>query len=448
MDFAKLSRIPAVTAVTPVEPDSISLPAPPSPPPDFFSTTDWTDYLRILRKHRWTLLACVAIGTVFSTISSLKAVRIYDAVGRIAINRESSEDLGLKNGAPASSDDEYDYLVTMDTQARILQSDSIALEVIHRLNLDRPAGAAGNSALPEEVHLDDATQSALLNGFKGGLEVKPIPRTRIMEIHYRSANPQQAARIINAVIDVYIEQNRKSRFDSTMQTSDWISKQLSDLLLKVESSQEKLVQYQREHDILGLDEKQNIITSKLDELNKQLTIAETDRIQKEAVFRLTQNQSPDLVGTTEIAGIERLRTSEAETRSQLAELSAQFGPAYPKIRELNDRLASIQQQIALELRRASERAENEYKAALGREKLLHDSLEDQKREANKLNESAIEYSILKREVDTNRQLYESLLQRLKEAGVAAGLKTSNIRIVDPARTPLSPVSPNVPRNIA
>lgn len=449
MDTGKLSRIPAVTAVSPVEPDSVSLPATPSSlPVEFFSTTDWSDYFRILRKHRWTILVCIAVGTVFTTIASLKAVRIYDAVGRIAINRETSDELGLKNGAVGSSDDEYDYLVTMDTQARILQSDSIALEVGHRLGLDRPAGAAADSALPEEVHLDSAAESALIGRVKGGLEIRPIPRTRIMEIHDRSPNPQQAARVINTLIDVYIEQNRKTRFDSTMQTSDWISKQLSDLLLKVESSQEKLVRYQREHDILGLDEKQNIITSKLDELNKQLTVAETDRIQKEAVYRLTQSQSPEVVTAATVPGIERLRTTESETKSQLAELSAQFGPAYPKVRELNDKLASVEEQIATELRKAGERAQNDYQAALGREKLLRDSLEDQKRQANKLNESAIEYSILKRDVDTNRQLYESLLERLKEAGVAAGLKTSNIRIVDPARVPLGPVSPNVPRNIA
>ena len=448
MDSGKLSRIPSVTAVSPVEPDSISLPAiPSSVPVEFFSSTDWSDYVRIIRKHRWTILACIAIGTVFATISSLKAVRIYDAVGRVAINRESGDELGLKNGPQASSDDEYDYLISMDTQARILQSDSIALEVMHRLNLDRPAGAVTASALPEEVHLDEATESALLGGFKGGLEVKPIPRTRIMEIHYRSANPKQAAHIINTLIDVYIEQNRKTRFDATMQTSDWISKQLSDLLLKVESSQEKLVRYQREHDILGLDEKQNIITSKLDELNKQLTVAESDRIQKEAIYRLTQNQSPEVVSAATVPGIERLRSTEADTKTQLAELSAQFGPAYPKVREANGKLAAIEEQIASELRKATERAENDYQAALGREKLLRASLEEQKRQANKLNESAIEYSILKRDVETNRQLYENLLERLKEAGVAAGLKSSNIRVVDPARTPLGPVSPNVPRNI-
>ncbi|MBV8207701.1 MAG: polysaccharide biosynthesis tyrosine autokinase [Acidobacteria bacterium] len=446
MDTGKLSRVSAeVTTLSPVESESVSVALPPNPlVNDFSSTSDWSDYYRILRKHRWTILMCVLVGTVIATLASLKAVRIYEAVGRIAINRETSDGLGLKNGA-AGSDDEYDYLVVMDTQARILQSDSLGLEVMHRLKLDQVNGSA--AGLPVEGRLDSRTESALLNGFKGGLDVKPLPRTRIMEIRYKSADPQQAARIINTLIDVYTEQNYKTRFESTMQTSDWISKQLSDLLLKVESSQEKLVQYQREHDILGLDEKQNIITSKLDELNRQLTIAETDRIDKEAIYRLTQEQSPETVRAAEAPGMERLRSSEADLKAQLAEASSQFGTDYPKVKQLNNKLAAVQEEIAAELKKAAQRAKNDYDAALGRESLLHASLEAQKREANKLNESAIQYSILKRDVESNRQLYENLLERLKEAGVAAGLKSSNIRVVDPARAPLAPVSPNVPRNI-
>lgn len=451
MDTGKLSRIPpriVTQALSPVEPDSISCPAvPPAPLASEFTSADWRDYIHIVRKHKWMIAACVLAGAVVATLASLKAVRIYDAVGRIAINRESGDSLGLKAGAAAGgSDDDYDYVVTMDTQSRILQSDSIALEVMKKLGFDRPPSAAA-SVVPLETPVDPRMQSQMIGGFKGGLEIKPIPRTRIMEIHYRSADPERAARIVNAVIDVYIEQNYKTRFESTMQTSDYIQKKLSDLLLKVESSQEKLVQYQREHGILGIDEKQNIITSKLDELNRQLTIAETDRIQKEAVYRLTQSQSPETVTATALPGIERLRGNEADLKAQLAELSAQFGPNYPKVRELDDRLKAVESEISGELKKATSRAENDYKTALERENLLRASLDDQKKEANKLNESAIEYSILKRDVDTNRQLYESLLERLKEAGVVAGLNSSNIRIVDPARVPLAPVSPNVPRNI-
>ena len=127
---------------------------------------------------------------------------------------------------------------------------------------------------------------------QGTCDVALIPNTRIIEIHYRSADKNLAANVVNTLISTYIEQNFKTRFESTMQASDWLSKQLVDLEMKVQTSQEKLVQYQKQHEILGIDEKQNITTSKLDELNKELTAAESDRMEKESVYRLVQSGGP------------------------------------------------------------------------------------------------------------------------------------------------------------
>ena len=125
--------------------------------------------------------------------------------------------------------------------------------------------------------------------FHGRLHVALIPNTRIMEIHFASTDPQLAATAVNTLAATYVEQNFKTKFESTMQASDWLSKQLVDLQMKVETSQEKLVRYQREHEILGIDDKQNITTEKLGELNKEMTAAESDRMQKEAVYRQTQS---------------------------------------------------------------------------------------------------------------------------------------------------------------
>jgi len=248
-----------------------------------------------------------------------------------------------------------------------------------------------------------------------------------------------------------------------MQASDWLSKQLVDLQMKVETSQEKLVQYQKEHEILGIDEKQNIITSKLDELNKELTSAESDRMEKEALYHLVQ--SPDM-GTVVAAAdgdpdskessaagnasslLEKLREQQADLKIQMAQLNTQFGPSYPKVAQISSQLKEVEAQIQLELKKIVERVRGEYMAAVQRESMLNDAMEKQKQEANQLNESAIEYSLLKRDVETNRTLYEGLLEKLKEAGVAAGLHSTNFRTVDVARVPTSPAEPNVPRNLA
>jgi capsular exopolysaccharide synthesis family protein len=220
------------------------------------------------------------------------------------------------------------------------------------------------------------------------------------------------------------------------------------------------VRYQKEHEILGIDEKQNITTAKLDELNKALTAAESERMDKESVYRLVQAGDADTIasaaGALDAAGagnqsgglLESLRTKEADLKIQAAELSTQFGPSYPKLAQLENQLKEIDAQLLAETKKVGGKIRGQYMAALQRENMLHDALEKQKQEANKLNESAIEYSLLKRDLDTNRQLYEGLLEKLKEAGVSAGLRSNNFRIVDVARVPTAPVEPNIPRNLA
>jgi succinoglycan biosynthesis transport protein ExoP len=282
-----------------------------------------------------------------------------------------------------------------------------------------------------------------------------------MEIHFSSTDPQLAASAVNTLAATYAENNFKSRFDSTMQASDWLSKQLVDLQMKVETSQEKLVRYQKEHEILGIDDKQNITTEKLDELNKALTTAESERMDKESVYRLVQAGDVDsIVSAASVLDssatgsqppsslLESLRGKEADLKIQAAELSTQFGPAYPKLAQVNSQIKEVDAQILTEIRKVGGKIKGEYTAAVQREKMLHEALENQKQEANKLNESAIEYSLLKRDLDSNRQLYEGLLEKLKEAGVSAGLRSNNFRIVDVARAPSYPIEPNVPRNLA
>lgn len=421
------------------------------------------EYLRVLIKRKWLVLACVVGIFAAVAIASLRQTPVYEAVGRIAVNKADPNLVTFKDSVPVM--DYYDP-ADLDTEARILQSDLLALQVIRQLNLDKRPEYGGRpdrkppNLVGDPLQTDSARTSALLGAFKGNLHVSLIPNTRIIEIHYRSTEPQLAASTVNTLVATYIEQNFKTKFESTMQASDWLSKQLVDLQMKVETSQEKLVRYQKQHEILGTDEKQNIITQKLDELNKELTLSESDRMQKEAVYRQTQSSDPDAVasavasGSTQNAGstasslLDKLHQQQADLKIQIAELSTQFGPSYPKVAQLNNQLKEIDRQLQAETRKVVEHLRGHYQTALQRENMLREALEKQKQEANKLNESAIEYSLLKRDVDSNRQLYEGLLEKLKEAGVTAGLRSNNIKILDAARAPGAPVEPNIPRNLA
>ena len=425
------------------------------------------EYLRVLIKRKWLVFSCLAIIFGVVALATMRTTRIYDAYGSIAINKTDPAILNLKDSANGGGSEYYDP-TDLDTEVRILKSDLLALQVIKQLNLDKQPEFGGTEESPsnslglttDALQPDSEKTTALLAAFKGGLRVSLIPNTRIIEIHYRSPDKTLAASVVNTLITTYIEQNFKTRFESTMQASDWLSKQLVDLEMKVQTSQEKLVQYQKQHEILGIDEKQNITTSKLDELNKELTAAESDRMQKESVYRLVQSSDPDTAAAAAVSAaggnggagssglMEKMREQQAELKIQVAQLSTQFGNAYPKVVQLNTQLKEVDAQLQTEMTKVVSRVRSGYLAALQHESMLRQALDNQKQEANKLNESAIEYSLLKRDVESYRTLYEGLMEKLKEAGVTAGLRSNNIRSVDKARVPTYPSEPNVPRNLA
>ena len=425
------------------------------------------EYLRVLIKRKWTIILCFSGIFIAVAIASLKMTPIYEAGGSIAVNKTDPGLVSFKDSGSVSVD--YFDPADLDTEVKILQSDLLALQVIKQLNLDKrselgrkPDDASSLNLAPDPLQTDSARTSALLAGFKGNLRVSLLPNSRIIELHYRSPDKNLAANIVNTLAATYVEQNFKTKFESTMQAADWLSKQLVDLQMKVETSQEKLVKYQKQHEILGIDEKQNITTAKLDELNKELTSAESERMEKESVYRLIQSGDPDVIAsTTSGAGsnggtgansgsslLDNLRTKQADLKIQVAELSTQFGPSYPKVAQLSNQLKEIIVQIQAETKKIAGHVRSQYMASLQRENLLRAALEKQKQEANKLNQSAIEYSFLKRDVETSRQLYEGLLEKLKEAGVTAGLRSSNVKIVNAARVPMAPSEPNIPRNLA
>jgi succinoglycan biosynthesis transport protein ExoP len=413
-------------------------------------------YWRILKKRRWTVATTVSVIFALTAIFTLKTTPLYQATSKVAIFPETPNVLGFKDGANNSPD--FDYESTLETQAAILRSDALAMKVIEGMNLDRnpkftsaAPQRAEDSLRVSSMQPDPAVAAGLLGTFRGGLSVQLVPNSRLVQISYTHPDPRLSSEIANALVRTFVEENFKTKYEAVTQTSDWLSTELADLQMKVQTSEEKLVRYQKDHGILGVDEKQNIVTAKLDELNRELTAAQTDRIQKESNNTLAANgitpesSKPSREGASSM--IEKLREREAELNTQYAQATTQFGTGYPKVAELANQLKQVRTEMATEEGRMQQEIRNEYVAALQRENLLTTAFNEQKQEANQLNENSIEYSVLKRDAEANRQLYQDLLQRLKEAGVSAGLRSSNVRIVDVARTPTHPIKPNVPRNL-
>jgi len=413
-----------------------------------------SDYWRILLKRKWTVIVSVVVVVTTAALISIRTTPIYDAVTRILISPQVSSPLNFKesNTTQATDDQQRD----IDTKVKILQSDTLAELVIHRLSLDtRPdfAGAAqtqstGGITVSESQAQESSRQEQLIRKFQGNIRVQQVPDTSLVEIKYSDANPSLAADVANATAAAFIEQNVKSRYDSTIQAADWLSKQLADLQIKMESSQSKLVQYEKEHNIVGTDDKQNLTTEKLDELNKELTGAQGDRIQKESLYQIATTGNPEALSSVlQDPILTSLRQRQTELQAQYALLSTEFGPVYPKVIEIKNQLDQIGQSYREQINNSVNRIKNDYQAAVNREQMLQAALAEQMGVADKLNENAIEYKVLKQEADSNRQLYDGLLQQLKEASLAAGLDSSNIRVVDRARIPLHPASPNVPRDL-
>ena len=413
-----------------------------------------SDYWRILQKRKWTVIVSVVIVVITAALISVRTTPIYDAMTGILISQQRSNPINFKE-SNASQEDDYQQR-DIDTQVKILQSDTMAELVIHRLNLDAHPDFAGTAqtqssggiTVSESPDKEAERQEGLIRKFQGSLKVQQIPDTSLVDIKYSDANPSLAADIANAIAAAFIEQNVKSRYDSTMQAADWLSKQLADLQIKMESSQARLIQYQKEHAIVGTDEKQNLTTEKLDELNKELIGAQADRIQRESLYQIATTNNPETLSSIlQDPILTGLRQRQTELQTQYALLSTEFGPAYPKVLEIRNQLDQIDRNYREQVENSVNRIKNDYQTAVNRERMLQTALAEQTGVADQLNQNAIQYKVLKQEADSNRQLYDGLLEQLKQASLAAGLNSSNIRVVDRARVPLHPARPSIPRNL-
>jgi capsular exopolysaccharide synthesis family protein len=408
------------------------------------------DYLRVLRKYRMTILLFILTSVLTVGIVSLRKPKVYEAMVRVAIDRESPTALLKESTVPADPWSFQDYL---RTQIRVLESDTLALQTINLLRLDREIefrldqeqAVEATGALPQEQPLGPADESRLISQFRGNLKVTAVPNSWLIEIRYYSRDPQLSARVANAHANNFIEHNFRTRYEATMKASEWLTDQLRELRTQVEGAEKKLVDFERTNNLVSIDERQNVLTQRLADLNHELSVAEADRVEKESAYR--QGAASEDAAILQDGHTERLQERLSELRAQQAEARTQFGPQHPRMQKLDEQILEVEAQLARQRELIQARRKDDYQTALKREALLRDLVEKQKKEVNELNQRLIEYNILKREVTTSKQLYDSLQQQLNEAGISVGLRSSNIRVVDPARVPLGPYSPNVLFNV-
>jgi len=408
------------------------------------------DYLLILRKHQWLILSFLLAVVTIVTIATFRMQSVYVATARIEIDRENGSIL------PFQGMESYDYMMDIEnyieTQSKILTSETLALQTIRSSGLGaRPEYASPNG--PSEAlatgSLENQKRPPELGAFLGSLGVKRVANSRLMDVTFESTDPQFAARIVNEHIKNFQNQNIKSRFDETTRATTWLHDELDELKIRVQESEDKRIAYERKNQIWTLDDKQNITTQRLSDINKSLTDAEQERMKKESLYQFAKAGDiadvPQLRENPIFQGLIQKRQAASE---EYIEAVNQYGPNFPKVQRLQAQLKDLDQLIEKEQINTLNRIENDYREARQRETLLTQALDQQKAAANEMAERMVEYNILKREAEANKALYDGLMTKLKEVGISAALQSSNIRVVDPAMIPAYPSRPAKARNIA
>ena len=442
------------------------LPPPPGysyPSPQEEKEVNLRDYWKVIQKRRWIIIAFFLIVLIATAVGTFTMRPIYRGTVTIQINKENPQIVDFKEVFAVNTMD-MDYY---QTQYKILESRSLARRVIQALKLsehpefqpqpETPFQKWKSNTLASISSLftrsskdspENAKETFLVNSFLKKLKIEPIRNSRLVKIHFDSNYPQLSSQVPNTLAATYIQQNLEARFVSTEQAKEWLTKQLEDLKAKVERADEDLQAFGSQHDIISFEEKENVTMQRLTELNEALTKAEAERMGKEALYKQTGGRNLDAFPTIlENKLIQELKQAYIQLEAQYMKLSETFKPEYPEMVRLRNQMQSIQKRMNAETSNIVAGMKNDYESSLRRESLIRQAFEQQKAKALEMKEKGIQYNILKREADTNRELYKGLLQRMKEAGVSAGITASNIQVVDQAEMPTGPYKPNKGLNL-
>jgi len=427
------------------------------------------DRLAIIIKH-WkpaiAVMVLVIAGMMYQTYTT---VPLYRAQARIQIDEEhTTAQTDFKEPSLVYSDPEPYY----QTQYKILQGRDLALRAVKRLQLQtvpefNGSGAKqpaltqaitdlktkvvtlvrGEAAVPAHRAGTPPNQNQQADAFLGRVQVAPVRGSRLVDVYFVSADPQFAARAVNVLAEEYVNQNLEFRLQNTDKTLEWLTEEVAKQQNVVQNSERMLAEYRENKNALSLEDRQNIIVSRLNQVNDAASRARMNRIQKEALYNQVAAAS-DRESLSTIASspfVQQLKTRLGELQREKLRLEDRYGQKHPDVQRVNDQIADAQRQLNLEVDRSVAAIKADYQAAVAEEKQLGRDLEGQKAQATDLNRKSIDYSVLQREAESNRQVYESLLQREKEMRVVSNSRANNVRLLDSAETPGSPFTPNTRR---
>ncbi|WP_031500633.1 GumC family protein [Bryobacter aggregatus] len=413
-----------------------SFPAQEAPPSGLEATVPLSHYYWLFRRNAWRIGFFVLAATLLALALSMQMVPIYEATVTIDVDRQTPTGVIGQDSNRSMSNDADQYLAT---QVKMLQSDSVLRPVVDRykLPLRKPSRFRLVAPYTEQQQKD---APVMLDGLK----VSRPPNTYLMLVSYRSADPKLAADTVNAIANSYLDHSYNIRYQSSVGLSHFMEKQLDELHAKMEHSSAALLQFERDLNVISPEEKTNIISARLLQLNQEYTSAQADRVKKESAWRSIEGGSVAAAQvSTQGETMRKLDERLSEARQKLSEVQVHFGANHPENRKATAQVLELEKQLVALKTNIQQRVNVEFLEASSRENMLELQVRAAKRELDLLNSRSFEYQNLRREADADKKLYEELVRKIREAGINASFQNSAIRIADLARTPLEPVSPNL-----
>lgn len=410
-------------------------------------------HVRIFYRHRLPAAAVLAAVLLTAVGYVYSATPIFEGRAQLLIQVQTPEAIQFREAPDEEQLTTDDY----QTQYGILRSRSLARRTLDQLQLWDSAefrgqpgwfgrAPAGNTSAPATAE-ETSQQTTVINAFLKKLAVEPVTNSRLVDVSYRSADPKLAAQVANTLSQNYIDQNVEGRFQTSRTTAEWLEQQLSQQRGRLEQGQQSLQRYRERNPGAGAGNGADIVTQKLADLNAAVTRAETQRIEKQAAFeRLTSIRTDQAALDTfpAVLGnpfIQALKTELAGLERQQQEMAQRLGARHPDMVKLSPAVENAQARLQSEIGKVVQSVENEYLAAQANEQRLLTELAAQQRTAVAQDRRAVDFGVIQREVTTNQQLFDSLMQRAKELGIAGEFKTTNVRIIDQAEVPSRPVYP-------
>ncbi len=396
-------------------------------------------YLWILRRHAWKIAAGVLATTLAALIISLRLTPIYESTATIDIDRRMPTGVLGQEAAEIVNNDADQFLAT---QVKLIQSDSVLRPVVDKFHLRE----VEKDALEEAV--DTSATSLEAPVILKHLQVTRPPNTYILQISYRSSNRQLAADVANEIAVSYLAHTYRIRYKATASLSDFMERQLEELKAQMEKSSEALARYERDLSVISPEEKTNILSARLLELNTEYTKAQAKRVAKEAAYNAVKSGTmASAEASTQGEALKKLTESLNQEQQKFAEMKNHYGVNHPEYQKQQALISEITTQIESTRAGIGQRVESEYREAADGEAMLEQKVTETKKDFDDLNARSFNYQSLKREADSDKQLYEELVRKIKEAGINAGFQNSSIRIADEARPGLKPVFPRTWLNV-